>query len=306
MMKRIIYIVVLVASIVGSYLGSIYVAENWRGWYDYYLYKNAPSGTFASQLADTLTLTESARPALFAARPEVDDKTTFNSACQPKGNLLELGCYKANGLDEKIHLLKINDPSLITVTYVTGAHEYLHAVYSRLSATEKSRINSLLAKQLTLTHDKDLTERLQGYKKTEPGQELNELHSIFGSEFSGLTPDLEKYYNKYFLKRSIITTWQSQNTALIKGKGLALTRQKGVIESDLTYLESLNKRMKNLLSARQYSDYNALVPTQNRLVREFNAEVTSYNQQVARYNDMLASINSNTLSSFDTQTSLTR
>ncbi len=81
----------------------------------------------------------------------------------------------------------------------------LHAAYNRLNSADKSRIDNSLQKyyQHTLT-DQRIKNIIAAYKKTEPNDLVNEMHSIFGTEVAELPPELETYYKQYFSNRSVV------------------------------------------------------------------------------------------------------
>jgi hypothetical protein len=156
-----------------------------------------------------------------------------------------------------------------------------------------------LARQLPLIKDENLQKRLEGYAKTEPGQQNNELNSIFGTEYSKLTPELETYYAQYFKNRGMIVAWNTANTTYINGKEAALKKDKAQIQADKDKLDVLEARMNTYISQGDIALYNALVPSQNAQVRQINAEIKTYNADIASYNDLIASISNRSYSSFD-------
>ncbi len=137
----------------------------------------------------------------YTAVPSVDDKKAFNNHCR---QLVEktaiLGCYT----NQNIYIYNVTDARLDGIKEVTAAHEMLHVAYDRLSQAEKSRVDRLIEQQATSLTDQKLLDRLALYDKTEPGERLNELHSILGSEISTLSPELEAYYRQYFVNRTAL------------------------------------------------------------------------------------------------------
>jgi hypothetical protein len=252
----------------------------------------------ASQYIKTLDLTDQAKYVMAGAEPIIDSKAQFNTDCQPAQGVTELGCYMGN-VPDHIYVMQINDPEVATYMNVTMAHEFLHAEYARLSASKKQEVDKLIDAQLAKINDPNLTKRLAGYAQTEPGQQDNELHSIFGSEYANLSPELASYFNQYFKDRAQIVAWAQSNTAYITGKQQALADKKVKIQADEANLTALENRMNSYLSQGEIALYNSLVPTQNANVRNLNAEIVDYNNNVSAYNDLIASISNQTYSSFD-------
>jgi hypothetical protein len=182
---------------------------------------------------------------------------------------------------------------------VAIAHELLHAAYERMTVPDRAKINEMVEKQLAKTNDPDLTARLKVYEQTEPGNQDNELHSIFGSEYQNLSPELENYYAKYFNKRAMIAAWSVQDNNYIKGKEQTLNTQKAQIDTDENQLNSITAQMNAYKRSGNISSYNALVVPHNNLVSKIKSEISAFNQNVTSYNDMIASISSNSFSTYD-------
>lgn len=255
--------------------------------------------SMASQYIDTLKITDFGKYALAGSDPQIESKAQFNALCQPAATVIELGCY-VGGLPDHIYVMQVNDPAVSTVMNVTMAHEFLHAEYNRLTLKKKKEVDALIEKQLAKeSSDTNLQKRLAGYAKSEPGQQNNELHSIFGTEYSDLSPELVSYYSQYFKDRKMIVAWSEANTAYINGKQQELQQQKAQIEVDSANLKSLEGRMNTYLAQGNISLYNSLVPSQNAQVRNLNSAIADYNAKVAAYNDLIASISNQTYSSFD-------
>ena len=255
-------------------------------------------GSVASEYITKLRLSEKSKLIIAGSNLEIKPKSDFNAACKPVGQVIELGCY-IGGLPDHIYVMQIQDPKVQKVMDVTTTHELLHAAYARLTPQKKAEVDALLEKQLSTTTDANLTKRLEGYATTEPGQQNNELHSIFGSEFRNLTPELETYYKQYFNDRLMIVAWSEANNAYITGKERDLKSKKASIESDDAKLKSLEALMNSYLNSGQTALYNSLVPSQNKQVRDINEAIEAYNEDITAYNDLIASVSNRSYSSFD-------
>lgn len=224
------------------------------------------------QFADRTTMTDSGRFYLYASTPSLEKSQDFNQKCDRKeATAAVLGCY-ASG---KIFIYDVTDEQLDGIREVTTAHETLHAVYQRMDAAEKARINGLLeAEYAKLQNNPELVERMAFYQRTQPGEQNNELHSILATEFPNLSPELEDYFSKYFENRQAVVDLH--------------TKYAQVFNSLKAESESLADRLKTLAS-------------------EIQADSSSYNQTVSRLNDDIESFNSRassgsmTRAQFDTQ-----
>jgi hypothetical protein len=265
---------------------------------DWQAYQNLDKASVAQSYINKLKLTDKSKYIIAGADPQIKSKSDFNASCTPQGQMIELGCY-ISGMPDHIFIMQIQDPAVQKVMDVTAAHEFLHAVYARLTPKKKEEIDAMMSAQLPLITDENLQKRLEGYAKTEPGQRDNELHSIFATEYPKLIPELEEYYSQYFKDRAIIVAWNTSNTAYINGKEAALKKGKAQIQADKDKLDALEARMNTYLSQGDIALYNSLVPTQNVLVRQINAEIKAYNADINSYNDLIASISNRSYSSFD-------
>ena len=152
-------------------------------------------------IANRASFNDTGRFLFYASRPQISDRAEFNRQCR---RLVEktaiLGCY----VNRQIFVFDITDQRLDGIKEVTAAHEMLHAAYDRLSTSEKTRVDALISQQAERITDQKLRDRLALYDQTEPGERLNELHSILGSEIDNLSSELETYYKQYFTDRAAL------------------------------------------------------------------------------------------------------
>lgn len=165
-------------------------------------------------LVDRAGMNNSGKFLFFASQPKLDSTQDFNTECDRIENVTSiLGCYS----DSKIYIYNVTDVQLDGIREVTAAHETLHAIYSRLSNEEKSKIDSLIEKEyIKLKVDKDFSDLMAFYDRTEPGQRDNELHSIIGTEVGTVSPELESYYDKYFSNRQSVVSLNAQYSNVFK------------------------------------------------------------------------------------------
>lgn len=156
-----------------------------------------------ARIADDAGMSDRGKFYYYASHPKLDSTSQFNEECRrkEKGSAI-LGCYRA----QRIYIYDIQDERLKGVKEVTAAHEMLHAAYERLSESERTRVNALLEKEEAKITTEEFRERMEYYRRTQPGEHHNELHSIIGTEVSDIAPELETYYRQYFSDRSKVTT----------------------------------------------------------------------------------------------------
>ena len=213
-----------------------------------------------AEIASDDQLTSSGKFAFYAAQPSIDDKTTFNKECQSKENgTAILGCYANN----HIYLYDVTDSQLSGIKQVTAAHEMLHAIYQRMSQSDKDSINKLVEVEFQkLKTNPDYSQRMAYYSRAEPGERDNELHSIIGTEVASISPQLEAHYDKYFGDRSkVVGFYDSYHSAFT-----SLTNQASALSKQL---DSLN------------SQINTTMTNYSADVKQLNADVSAFNQQAA-------------------------
>jgi hypothetical protein len=137
----------------------------------------------------------------YTSHPELNTANEFNTACGIRPEQFLLGCYTG----ETIHLYDVTEERLDGLREVTAAHEMLHAAFDRLDKKSQDRLGELLEKAYE-EHgdDPELAERMDAYAASQPNTRITELHSIVGTEFADLDPELEKYYERYFTDRSVV------------------------------------------------------------------------------------------------------
>lgn len=248
-------------------------------------------------LAETSGMSDHGETLFFVNKPVISPKETFASQCINNEQTIILGCYTG----DRIFIYKIDDPKLYGVEEVTGAHEMLHEAYDRLSRSEKSKIDELLEAAYNRLNEPKLQELMASYAISEPGERHNELHSILGTEYRNLGPELENYYTKYFtdrLKVVLLAENYKNVFEIIKAQvnkiDSQLTIQKAEIESKEKSVESLGKQilsqkatMENLIATGQTKAYNAQVNSFNSSINRYNSEVASIKVLIADYNKLV-------------------
>ncbi len=283
-------------------------------------YQYAPSADMAHIRSD-LRLTSKGSFYFNASEPVIEPASEFNQSCRQtqETNNPILGCYDA----ERIYVFDVTNKKLAGIEQTTAAHELLHAAYGRLGSSDKAALDTELQKAYEQHKTPELIERMDYYKRTEPGEEMNELHSILGTEISDVGPILEDHYRQYFTDRSVITNFHNQYATIFSSVTNDIQRLSTQINSQTAALNiridaynasvqqldsdaasfSKRNRQGEFTSADEFnSEQNQLLQRQNALADERNSINvainsidglrTQYNQLVEEYNQLNSSINS--------------
>jgi len=289
-----------------------HLIDQWTVW-------NYSPSSVLQGYAERATMTDHGEFLFFASQPVIATTDEFNAVCEnnEEGSGV-LGCYTHR--DMVITLFDITDPQLDGMEEVVAAHEMLHAAWDRMGTDERARITALLEVEATeLADDPDFAARMEVYSRTEPGERVNELHSIIGTEVADLAPDLEQYYAQYFSDRAALVALHIASNAVferIEAQTATLVAEidqlKVDIEADLgTYnagydqlnldIEEFNRRADagEFDSQQQFDNERAaLISRQADLDALFTSIKTreaSYNakiEQLSQLNAAVAALNS--------------
>lgn len=253
------------------------------------LYGYTPPSAIA-QLADETTMTAPARHLFYLNKPLIASKSTFAGYCKQQEQAIVLGCYHSG--EHGIYLLKIaNDSELHGVMQVTAAHEMLHAAYDRLPTAEKSTIDSELEHFYTNgLHDAAIKAEINAYRKSEPGQLDNEMHSIFATEVSTLPPGLETYYRHYFSDRQAVVKQAEAYQAAFRSRQAAIKRYDAELSQLKATIDQEEATLRGEASALDTQRQQLDQERQGGNVARYNAAVRAYNGQVATYNILLGQL----------------
>lgn len=219
-------------------------------------------------LSNDASMNDHGKFLFYASRPELQSAADFNSNCQTReSQSIVLGCYT----DNKIFLFKVTDNRINGIKTVTAAHEMLHAAYTRLSDSERDRIDSLLKVQLTNTTDQDILDLVALYDKIEPGERWNELHSIFGTETAQLSSELETYYKQYFTDRSQVVAAYAKYHQVFAELKLQATTLQDQLTPKKAVIESKTNEYKIKLSQLEIDirDFNQKASTANGFASQY-------------------------------------
>ncbi len=224
---------------------------------------NFTPSTVIAEYATRSTMTEEGRFLFYASRPLIATGGTFDNVCAAhQEGVGILGCYLP--VDRSIHLFDVTDDRLDGLEEVVASHETLHAVWDRMSDAERATLAPLLEAEVTKRpDDATLATTLAFYAKSEPGERLNELHSILGTEYTELSPALEKHYAQYFVNRKAVAALHEKSNAVFVAQAQQVT--------------DLVAQIKTLASGidADYASYNSGYDQLGADVKAFNAKAQS-------------------------------
>jgi len=256
-------------------------------------------------LANDDTMTSYTRHLFYLNRPQLTPSVNgFRAYCPENLGSIVLGCYHPD--QDGIFIYNVSDPTLAGVQQVTAAHEVLHAVYARLSGSERANLNSELQSYyehgLTSTQVKA---EVKLYQQTEPGSVMDEMSCTFGTEIANLPASLNAYYSKYFTNRSAIVGYEQKYQAAFSSRQAVVAQDdsqlaslksqlnstEAQLGSSLNALNSQQSNLTNLRNSGNISAYDAGVPAYNSSVDAYNAQVQITESLVSQYNQLVASRN---------------
>lgn len=205
-------------------------------------------------------LTDKGRFVFYATRPTIEGKDAFNKACprQETGSPI-LGCYTTS---DRIFIYNLTNKQLDGMEEVTAVHEMLHAIWARTSDADREKLTTELKSAYDTLNDPALKKRMEYYERTEPGEFVNELHSILGTEVASLGRTLESYYSQFFNRATVLalhTQYQSLYNSLY-------SRADSLFASMQTLSDSIQTRSKT---------YDATVAQVSADIGSFNARAKS-------------------------------
>lgn len=145
-----------------------------------------------AQIASAAGLNDTGRKLLYRTNPQFAELDTINAACDVE----RLGC-----LDSKGTSYILDDPQNPNGAIVTAAHEMLHFAYRRLPESKKAELGPFIDQAIS-QNATDITSELEDQASIDDRRD--EAHSLLGTEYKNLPPELETYYASYFTDRTKI------------------------------------------------------------------------------------------------------
>lgn len=257
-----------------------------------------------SAMMDRSQLSDIGKFFVKASETRIVDKRGFNEACSSLQNekTVILGCYTTQA--KHIYVYDVQDERLDGVREATLAHEMLHAAYDRLSETERQRVGGLLEEEAAKITDERLLQLIAFYKESEPTEVTNELHSILGTEVRGLSSELEDYYKKYFIDRSVVVGLKEKYEEVFTGistRQLELVAEMEAISAQVEvdqkdYLRQLDRLNKDITTFNTWADSPRATPS------EFYTRRSALEGRIATLESMRSTIN-NEIEAYNTKRS---
>lgn len=250
----IVIIGLLAGAAVTALLNRQYIVDQLTVWQ----YK--PSADVAA-VAERSTMSEQGKFYFYASQPVIEGTQAFNDQCgrREPGTAI-LGCYTGGF----IYIYDVKDPRLDGIREVTAVHEMLHAAYERLGEDERNRVNALVeAEYRSMKGDKELAERLEFYDRTQPGERLNELHSIIATEKLSVSSELDAWYSRYLTNRGFVVELHNRYEGLFR----QLRERADELSAEL---EALGRQIET-----ETASYNNDVRALNTDIAAFNARAAA-------------------------------
>ena len=312
---RILIVIVLASA------SLFFVFSNQHGIRDYFAAQKYKPDAEISKIENRIKPTTTAKTVFYASNPKVENSEEFNQNCKnhEEGSAI-LGCYKSS----EIHIYDVKNSKLDGIKDVTAAHELLHAIWERMSLSERDKIGKLLNAEYDRVKDTDFEKLMQSYDRTEPGERINELHSLIGTEQLEVSKELEEHYAKFFKnRREIAQIYQSYNKNFkdLKNRAEALTaeleKMKPEIEQSTKKYSEDSKELEEDIAEFNNDAKTGKYETQaefnadrakllqrirnlensrlkiNNLVNSYNSKINEFNEVSVQQNELYKSINSN-------------
>jgi hypothetical protein len=253
-------------------------------------------------LATRTAMTDEGRRVFYEAEPQLVGKEQLGAACELREEASVLGCF-ASG---RITILAVADPRLDGMMETTAAHEMLHAAWVRLTAAERDQLAAQLQADYERLDDAELDERIDTYRRADPTVIDNELHSILGTEVTGLSSELETYYGRWFADRSQVVALAEASQATFDAieeevgildaeldlRRVEIEQEDTRLEAEATAIEAARVELDRLQAEGRTEEYNAAVPGYNDRVDAYNGAVSALEARIDDYNGLVERRNS--------------
>lgn len=287
---------------------------------DFFVAKSFKPTPEIEQVEKSIELTDRGNIIFYASRPALQNQDEFNKSCDSHdAEISVLGCYS----NSQIYIYDIKNTELAGVVESTAAHELLHAVWERMSSSEKSEISDQIK---NVYNDKNyhdlLAEDLEIYDNDEF---IEELHSRIGTEIADLPEPLERHYAKYFKNQDLIVDYYDnyitpfrelskeiedmaekleQMSADIDTKTTAYYQAADVLSSEIDEFnrcantpncfatDAIFYARRNVLLGKQ-SALDGMYDELDGLINDYNSLVEEYNANILRGKALEEAINSN-------------
>lgn len=150
-----------------------------------------------STIREELELTDKGERIFLATQPSIEEAESFNEHCNShEVEVSLLGCYTG----DQMYIYEVQLEELKDSNKVTAAHELLHAVWARMSKSERMEVEHWL-RYIKRSQPEWTKEELKLYDED---AQMEELYARVGTKLRDLPEELEKHYSKYFQNRAKI------------------------------------------------------------------------------------------------------
>lgn len=254
-----------------------------------------------TKLQDNLELTYRGELVFKASSPQLESEIAFNTHCKSYNpGVSVLGCYA----DDVIYIYNINSEDLSGAIESTAAHEILHAVWNRLSKSEKENLIPTLGQVYEENRSK-----LAAIEDYEESERDDEIFARAGTEIENLPTNLEETYSVYFKNRKKIVDYYNKYYEVfeklsgnIKKIVSRIDELKISIDKKTEDYVSRSEKLKKdveefnkcadkmgCFSSSDFINKRSELQTEQgaleKLHNEISAEVEEYNQKVLEYNN---------------------
>ena len=308
-----IFLLIVIGLGVAAFLNRQWLVDYWRG-HDY-----VPTNEMG-KIEEKLNLTERGEFLFKASRPELEESEKFNENCRSgsEEEIAVLGCYT----EKNIYIYNITDTELDGIRELTTAHELLHAVWARMSASERKELDLVLTKAFEENQEL-LGSELDTYPDS---QKQEELYVRAGTEVKKLPELLEAHYGEIFKDQDKIVDFYEKYIAVFREIEARMTTLKAEMDEIGIVIDAKTEEYKQRSEqlAADAVSFNACADTEgcfqteadfygrraelvaeqealnmmyeelNALIEGYNIKVNEYNENVIKNQELNQKINSNT------------
>jgi hypothetical protein len=233
---------------------------------------------------------------------DMETDCSSNAAANNSNGFIEQGCYIPNQNDPttgKIYLREM--PSdYHNLEVVTAAYELLHPVYASLvQSGQETPLNASIESNFKSNEDSNLDTQVANFAKTEPQARDDELFSLLGTEYPGISSDLLSYYSPYFGDSlETVSTLNSQIFTAYNNDQSQLTQlQTTITNDDNTANQALSDANTAYYDSTTWADVgNQAEDTRNYdiYVQDFNIyknDIADENDTIDQYNALIDKTN---------------
>ncbi|MBO7131918.1 hypothetical protein J6V85_01470 [Candidatus Saccharibacteria bacterium] len=229
----------------------------------------SPSPEMAS-IRESLDLSSRGEILFNASMPELNSEEEFNENCHSYDEVETiLGCYTM----QKIYVYDIKDKELNGIVELTSAHELLHAVYERMSISERDGLRELL-EAVYKDNLETLEDEIGAYESAE---QLEEIYVRAGTEIKKLPEELEAHYGKIFNDRKKVVKYYEGYNGVFKKYEAEMTNIKAKLDELGGVINEKNEEY-----ARKVDELNARIDAFNNCADSpgcFSTDTEFYNKR---------------------------